>query len=258
MKKLNFAFLLLVASCSAPEKKEMVLQGAYKRLSEILSDGKKDSVMQATQNKIYTVDHLIFAGIGSDFVNYFGFGEYSIDNGKVKERILLLSVDSVVNSTPTTYMLEITQSDKGFKQVIRDIQTASGVLTFTEEYESASLGKSSKLDGAWRGIKVQSVKNADTTIFAISQYKVYESGNFIYGHTYADSVGRNITGIGYGTFEVINDSTINETVTLSTYDKPGETFLVNVEWIDDSHYRQTVSHGDVTFVEEYERIVKKD
>jgi len=258
MKKLNFALLLLIASCSTPDKKEIIVQGAYKRLSEILNDGKKDTVMQATQNKIYTTGHLIFAGITSDSIDYFGFGKYSIDSGKVQETIFFTSIEGATSGIASTFALEITKSDKGFKQVIRNVQTTLGVVTLTEEYENAGNGKSFWLDGAWRCTKAQTVKNGDTTTLTIDQYKFYESGRYVYGHTYGDSTGVNVTGIGYGPFEVVNDSTTREIVTLSTYDKPGSTFLIDLDRIDDSHYRQMVTHGDIIFVEEYERIAKRD
>jgi hypothetical protein len=258
MKKLLFLLPAVVLMfCTSADKKMASMQGAYKMLTQSWNDGKKDTSVQASQLKIYTDTHLMYAGIGSDSVDYYGIGEYSQTDGVVTEKILFTASDSSTNNEAELVNLEITKTDKGYQQIIRDIKVTDGTITLTETYETASQPVTSPLDGAWKCTKYTVIEKGDTTVYTIEQYKFYGAGNFMYGNTYADSTKRKQTGIGYGTFEKINDSKIKETVMVSTYSMTSRTFELTIELLDDSHYRQTIVDGNVTQIEEYERLKKQ-
>jgi hypothetical protein len=233
------------------------IQGAYSMLSQSFTDGTEENENKASQQKLYTDTHIIYAGINEDSVDYFGIGEYTISDGMVTETILYTSGDSTFNDEPNTVTLEVEKTDEGYKQVIRSMETNDGSYTLTETYAYTGNGQKSPLDGAWKCTSSTIVANSDTMTFNPVQYKVYADGNVIWAHTNTDSTGVHSTGIGYGTFETVNDSEIKESIQVSTYAIAGQTFTLSIEMPDANHFRQTIVGENATQIEEYERLNRK-
>ena len=250
---------LVLLYCASCDKGVTTMKGAFQMLSQTVNDGKKDSVYQSSQFKIYTDSHVMYVGIGADSSDYFGIGTYSVENGKVNETMFFTAGNATSNDKPTSYVLDIQKTDKGYKQVIREMQTDDGKFTVTEDYQNAGSATTSLLDGTWKETKLIIIAKGDTTVYTTgTQYKMYESGNFIFGSSFADSTGTKFTNVGYGTFEKVSDTQIKETIKVSTYRSiVGRTLNVEIKMIDATHFRQTIANGDGFNIEEYEKLTNK-
>ena len=115
-----FAIVLLtvIISCNNSantEKKEaMSMPGAYTMLSQIVNDGKKDTVYaNLKQLKIYTPDYMMYANVNpADSVSGFGIGTYSSDSGMIKENVIYNASDTSANDSPGSFTLIIEKTDK--------------------------------------------------------------------------------------------------------------------------------------------------
>jgi len=252
---------VLLLYCTPKEKPAeealSTIKGGYSMVSQSWTDGTEVTENRASQHKIYTDTHIIYAGINEDSVDYFGIGEYTINDGLVTETIFYTSGDTSSNDERNTVTLEIEKTENGYTQVIRNMETNDGTFTLTESYAYTGNGKSSIFDGAWKCTNMTIVANNDSTSGVPVQYKVYYDGNVIWAHTNSDSTGTQSTGIGYGTFETVSDTEIKETIQVSTYAIAGQTFTLVIEMPDANHFRQTITGDDVIQIEEYERIEKR-
>jgi hypothetical protein len=252
---------MVLLACSTSEKK-VSMAGAYQLLKQNANDGKKDTVWNSSQMKLFTDGHFMYGGISSDSTNFFGFGEYVYDNGMVTEKVIFTASDSSSNSEPQSYQLAISRNDKGYTQVIKDIGTTVK-YTLTEDYQNAGTGKVSPLDGAWKctTLTIISTKGDTTKVDFVkskaTQYKIYSDGNIIFGGNWTDPDGLKHTAIGYGTFESVNDKLIKESPKLSTYKIAGQTLDLAIEMPDANHFKQTITDGSGSSIEEYERLAKK-
>ena len=90
------------------------------------------------------------------------------------------------------------------------------------------------------------------------QYKTYNAGHFMWGHTFADSTNKLHTGMGYGTFEMNGTNKVKENVSVSTYYQArGKSFDIDIEMNGADEFKQTIteSNGDKG-VEVYQRLKK--
>lgn len=257
MKKDHYVFLALVLLyCTSCDKGVTSMRGAYQMMSQTINDGKKDSSIHASQFKIYTDSHVMFAGISSDSSDYFGIGTYSIEKGKVNENFFFTAANDSSDDKPSSFVLDVQKTDKGYKQVIHGMQTDNSEFTVTEEYENSGTAVTSPMDGIWKETKLTFIEKGDTTTLStMVQYKIYDSGNFMFGGTYTDSTGTKSTRVGYGTFDMVSDNNLKETIKVSTYTGiVGMTLDVAIEIIDPTHFRQTlVANGNYS-IEDYEKI----
>src|SRR4029078_4828712 len=132
-------------------------------------------------------------------VGSFGVGVYSSKTDTLTENVFYSASDSSKDETNHTYKLAIEKTAKGYKQVIPDIANTAGEhFKLTEEYEAAGTDTKTPLDGIWKLTKYVSVNGKDSAVQSITQYKAYYGGQVIWGHTYADSLKKTHTGIGFG------------------------------------------------------------
>lgn len=236
------------------------MKGAYFMNSQTVNDGKQDiKYTDLKQLKIYTDSFFIYAQVNpTDSVSSFGVGTYTSDTGTVIENVIYSARDSIINSGPSTFKLNITKTPDGYTQVIPHIVSDSQDYRLTEEYRSVGKDETSPLDGVWKQTDFYLVKGNDTARSPRTQYKAFYKGYFVYGHTYKDSANKSFTGIGFGTFKMDGDNRVNETDLNSTYSiQVGQTFPVDIELNGSNKYRQTIVNPDSSkSIETYERLKK--
>jgi hypothetical protein len=259
MKLFCAALLLLFASCNNEDKKESVsMPGAYSMLSQHVKGDKVDTSYSLQQLKIFTGDYMMYANINSpDSVSSFGVGTYTAAGDSVLETVLFNAYDSTSDDTARTYTLHIEKTDKGYKQVIREIGSADNKVTLTEEYGSVGTGSSSPLDGAWKQVKRYWIKGTDTTSYTPVQYKFFWSGHCAWGNVWTDSTNKKYTGIGFGTFTLTGDK-LKESMKASTYwDVRGQDFDITIAMDGKDGFTQTMNNSDGTkSLEVYVRMKK--
>lgn len=242
MKKLFIVLLGLAAIGCNREKEVPQLTGAYSQLSATLKGNGIDTTTVDKQLKIYTSNYMMYAFFSEDdSVSAFGIGTYSAEPGLIKENIFFTADDSTFNFTLRDYTLEIENTDTGFKQVIQEIGD-SLKYQLTEVYERTGTAQTTPLDGAWQLASFTSITSGDTIKRDITAYKVYYAGNFMFGNSYHDSTKFHHTGIGYGTFEYVNDTQIKESVKVSTYKTlTGKTFNISIARNGPNQFTQTLT-----------------
>ncbi len=166
----------------------------------------------------------------ADSVSSFGVGSYTADKGMVTENRIYSSSDTTYTTEAADFKLNITKTPDGYEQVIPEIVTDSVKYKLTEVYQAVGTSKKSTLDGVWKETNSYTYIGNDTTKNIRTQYKAFYDGYFMFGHTLTDSLSKHHTGIGFGTFEMSNDTTANETDLNSTYSIiAGNSFKVHVE-----------------------------
>lgn len=91
-----------------------------------------------------------------------------------------------------------------------------------------------------------------------TQYKVYGSGYFAFGGTYADSTNKTHTGMGYGNFAMTGTNKSKETVLVSSYSQVrGQVIDIDIEMNGTDEYQQSFTTPDgYKLVEVYQRMKK--
>ena len=149
------------------------------------NDGTKDTLLKKEQLKIYSDRYMMYASPrATDSFGEYGIGTYSQQGDTVKEFIFYTSTAGEVRDTAT---LEISKLPNGYKQVIRYVDSASTFI-LTEEYDKVGKEPETKLDGAWRQVKdiFINAKGDTTTNQTKTQFKVYQSGYFIWANPNKD------------------------------------------------------------------------
>ena len=261
-----FALVLLAVfgscnnSATTAPKEAMRITGAYTMLSQTVNDGKKDTMYtNLKQLKIYTPDYMMYANVNpADSVSGFGIGTYRSDSGKITEKVIYNASDTSANDNPGSFTLLIEKTDKGYNQIIAEMETSAHTkIKLTEAYEAAGTATTTPLDGAWKEVKAYGIKGKDTAVRTITQYKTYYAGHFIFGHTYKDSANKLHTGMGYGTFSMDGANKIKENVMASNYGViRGKSFDIAIEMTGADAYKQTIIENGEIGVEFYERLKK--
>lgn len=237
------------------------MPGVYKMLSQSLKSSKLDtSITSLQQLKIYTADHMIYANFNpADSISSFGVATYTADKDTVTENVIYNASDSSKSDTPGSFKLAIEKTEKGYKQIIADMQMQGGEkMTLTEAYESVGTKATSALDGVWKITKAYNINGKDTSLNNAVQYKMYAGGYFIFGHTYSDSAKKTHTGMGYGTFTMTGSNKSKEMVVVSTYYQiRGQAVDLDIEMNGADAYTQTITGKDGSkSVEIYQRLKK--
>jgi len=263
--KLFFAAtaMLALTGCNNADKTETTnasMPGAYKMLSQSLKSSKLDTTTNSLQQlKMYSADYMMYANFNpADSISSFGIGTYTADKDTVTENVIYNASDSSKSDSPGSFKLAIEKTDKGYKQVISDLQMQSGEkMKLTEDYESIGTTVASTLDGAWKITKAYYVNGKDTSKNDAVQYKMYADGHFIFGHTYSDSAKKTHTGMGYGTFAMTGNKS-KETVLVSTYYQiRNQSVDLDIEMNGNDAYTQTITNKDGSkSVEMYQRLKK--
>lgn len=250
--------LLFIVACSKPKKETPVIAGAYNMISHsnTAEDGTVTNSVGFQQLKIFTKHYMMYVLFNNnDSIASFGIGTYKAEPGGITENVIYNATDSIVNTTGGVYELEIEMKPNGYQQTIIDENNTGEKTKSIEVYESVGTTSTSPLDGAWREIRTYNIDNGDTSVFTMTQYKAYYAGHFMYGHTFEDATGKTHTGMGFGTFEMVNDDQTKEVVTVSTYGTGGRTFEIEIEFNGPDEYKQTiVDENGVKNVEIYRRM----
>ena len=263
MKPFIFSFLVFgLISCSSADSVKPEMPGVYSMLSQTIDDGTDKTVLKdLKQLKIYTDDHFMYVQANeSNSIYSFGLGTYSVnDSNYVLENSIYSASDSIFNSDPRTYKLDITTSIDGYRQFIPEITIGGLKSTLTEEYRRSGTGTTTPLDGVWKETNFYIVNGNDTISNERTQFKAFYDGYFMYGQYYTvDSIKQHKTGMGYGSFKMENDHQIMETDLNSSYSiVPGQIFTIEIEMMDENHYKQTLTQKDGSkHIEVYEKLRK--
>ncbi len=236
------------------------MPGAYKMLSQSVKGGKVDTTYNNLQQlKMYTDDYMMYANFNpADSVSGFGIGSYTVNKDTVTESVVYSANDTAKNDTPRDFKLAITKTEKGYKQLIHDIQWGDQKISLTEDYETVGTATKSALDGTWKQIKSYSITGKDTTAGTSTQFKMYAGGYFMFGNTYSDSAKKNHTGMGYGKFAMTGTNKSKESVLVSTYYQVrGQEVDLDITMNGADEYTQTIKWKDgSTGVEVYQRMKK--
>lgn len=263
MKK-NFLWILFAfaAACSgtAKQKDAPSMTGAYQMLSQsVKGDNADTTFINLQQLKIYTPDYMMYVKINpADSVAAFGIGSYTADTGSITENIIYSAANTSVTTAVKPFSLEIQKTDKGYKQMINDVQQQGKKYTITEDYEEVGTNDSTAIDGAWEQTRFMNVKGMDTNFSGPKQFKVYYKGHFVWGNTYTDAAGNKSTHIGFGTFTMQGSNMIKETVAASSYsDLKGRTVDIDVVMDGNDGYTQTILNPDSSKTTEVYKRLKK-
>ena len=264
----NFIFLLVICftACqnnttnnedNGSDSTDLEMKGAYSMTKQIGNDGTKDTLLKKEQLKIYSDRYMMYASPrATDSFGEYGIATYSQAGDTVKEYIFYTSTAGEVKDTAR---LEISKLPNGYKQVIRYVDSTSTFI-LTEEYDKVGKEPKSALDGAWRQVKDIYVNGKGDTTRNITktQFKIYESGYFIWANPNKDPASNNFySAYGYGTFKMLNDTTTQETNINSTFYSQlvGKPVDISIKFNGNDAYAQTIrsSNGDKS-VELYERL----
>ena len=267
----NFIFFLLIflfIACQNPsdsnsenkntdDSTKMDMKGAYSMTKQIGNDGTKDTLLKKEQLKIYSEHYMMYASPrATDSFGEYGIATYSQDGNKVTEYIFYTSTAGEVKDTA---VLEISNLPNGYKQVIKYVDS-NGTFTLTEDYDKVGKEPATNLAGAWKQTKDIFIdKKGDTTRnITKTQFKIYESGYFIWANPNKDPSSNNFySAYGYGTFKMLNDTTSQETNINSTFYSQlvGKPVDIDIKFDGSDKYKQTIRgpNGEKS-VELYEKL----
>jgi len=235
------------------------MKGAYSMLTQKVNINGADSILSTQQFKIYTDRHFMYAhAIPGDSLADFGIGTYRIQGGKVIEYPFYTAQSGPVQDS---FTLTINQAADGYAQTFNLPPDSQGrQYTLIEDYRNAGRNVRSPLDGAWRMTRQTYYPAGGNPVMAsnLVQYKVYESGHFIWASSSIDSATqRRVAAFGYGTFKMKGPNKAVETNTQSTYRTmlEGTPVTLQLVFTGKDHYQQTITGPDGgRQVEEYERL----
>lgn len=242
---------------NAKDTSDFQIQGAYSMLKQVGNDGTKDTLLKKEQLKIYSDQYMMYASPrATDSFGEYGIALYKRRGNQVNEYIFYTSSAGEVKDTA---LLEIAKLQNGYRQVIR-YQDSAGVFVITEDYEKVGKEARTALDGAWKQVKnIQiNAKGDTTTNSASNQFKVYESGYFIWANPVRDPSSNNFTSVyGYGTYKWLDNKRTQETNISSTFSSQlvGRPVDIDIEFDGTDKYKQTINgpQGEKS-VEMYERL----
>lgn len=230
--------------------------GVYRMKKQVANDGKKDTLLKNEQLKIYTEKYMMYASPHStDSFGEYGIATYNVLGDSVRENMFYTSSTGALKDTA---ILKINKSGDGYTQVI-DYSDKNGKLMLTEEYSNVGQSIQSPLDGAWKQVRniTLSVKGDTLRDTAVTQFKVYLSGHFIWANPSKDPASNNFkAAYGYGTFRLDSANKMEETNINSTYKElVGHPVGIEFEKKGNDSYQQTIrtASGDKG-IEVYERL----
>lgn len=244
--------MLLTASYSYSQANKS-MKGAYALTRQTVND----TAMPIQQMKLYTEKYMIYAHpIPGDSLADYGIGTYKMQDGKVFEYVFYTSSGGAHNDT---VKLDITKKGNGYSQLINFPSDSGRSFILVEDYDNVSKNARTSMDGAWK--QTQSVyipKNGKADTSQVTQFKVFESGNFIWANTVQDSATHKPkSAFGYGTFLMNGNNQLVETNTNSTYktDLVQKPVTLQIEWKGKDNFKQSITwpNGDKS-IEYYERL----
>jgi hypothetical protein len=257
MKFLSAIALTICLMTAFYSNSQQGMKGAYVMTKQVMNNGTTDSVSGIEQIKIFTDRYMIYAhALPGDSLADYGIGTYKTKKDGIAEQVFHTASGGAHNDT---FQVNITRTNNGYEQRI-DFTQGANKLLLTEYYKNVSRNITSPLDGAWKQTRmVYTPKNgAATTEMHPTQFKVFQSGHFIWVNTYKDSASNKpASAFGYGTFEMLGNSRVKESNTNSTYayDLVGKPVTLQLEFTGKNAYKQTLVYSSgATGVEYYERL----
>ncbi len=247
--------LLFLLSTAVVAQQPNNMKGAYALVKQSLNMGNGDTVIQNEQMKLFTDRYMIYAHKSQDTLASFGVGTNNFSNGKIVENVFF----SEDGAQKQAYELAISKAAEGYRQVI-NMKTPDGKnLILTEDYKNIGKAISSPLDGAWKLVKVErKSKDGKTSVDeSQTQFKMYESGNFIWAaHNKDVPPNQRGSGFGYGTFEMKSSSKAIETNTKSSYSSIlGTPIKLKIKFIGKDTFEQSIDWQDgIMEKETYQRL----
>lgn len=261
MKLLLAMLLLIVIGCKTGEKKEPInMPGVYKMLSQNIKNETRDtSFTSREQLKIFTEDFMMYANVTPpDSAGAFGVATYTVSQDTVIENVIYSAAYTTNDATPRKYNLMVEKTDKGFNQIIPEIEMQGQNYKLTEMYESTGTNVKSPLDGAWKQVRRYQVNKNDTAIMSGVEYKAYYGGYVIWGQTWSDTADVNHTAIGYGKFEMVSPNKVKESMIASTSSTvKGHDFDIAIEMNGTDEFTQIINESGTKYVEVYQRLKKQ-
>jgi len=233
------------------------MKGTYSTMIPATPASSGDSVIQKEQFKMYTDHHMIYVYPQStDSLAIYGIGTYEIRDGKVIENVFHTSLNGPKKDT---FTLHIDKSDKGYQQVIEYVSNYNKRYFLRENYKKVGKAITSPLDGAWKLTKSSTIdKNGNVVVNRkITQFKLYQSGNFVWVNTYPNQKGHSTNSrFGYGEFEMNGSSSFKEINANSTHSSLVDTpVLVDLKFLNKDMYQQTIQlENDSRLVEVYRKL----
>jgi len=254
---LFFAALLSCLLIGCKKNKNLSMTGVYTLQKQWISGGGNDSVYKKTQIKIYTAHQFIYAGITPDSAVSFGVGNYKADSGnRVVENEFYSSYRL---DTSRMFKVDITLTDSGFTQKIPAIATIKGVkYDLMEKYSKTPSGDTTKLDGLWKMTKSILVNGKDTLKKEVTQYKIFQGGNFLFAGRYqVDKPAIQFkNNFGYGSFSLNGSDLVEENTIASDVSALKHKFNIKIAFSGDNEYTQVISDAknNSQSIETYVRI----
>lgn len=263
MKKTLFCCVIsaVISSCVNSDKIPD-MEGTYFMSTQTLNNGQKDTkYTDLKQLKMYTGQFYMYTQVNpKDSVSGFGVGTYTTnkDSGTITETVIYRADDSTFRDDPAKYVLNISITADGYRQEIPEIQMDSVKYKLTEEYQRTGDSTKTALDGVWKETRSVVINGNDTAVNQRVQFKAYYRGYFMFGQYVENPSSTFRTGMGFGTFKMINDNEIEETDLNSTYAIiTGHSFKVKIQMDGADKYSQTILNADgTTGIEYYERLKK--
>ena len=187
----------------------------------------------------------------------FGVGNYKPDSGnRVIEKEFYSSYRL---DTSRAFKVDITKTDTGFTQKIPAIATIKGVkYDLMEQYSKSPSGDTTKLDGLWKMSKSYLVTGKDTVKKEVTQYKIFQGGQFLFAGRYLvdKSANKFKNNFGYGSFSLKGDDLVEENTIASDASALKRKFNIKVAFSGDSEYTQVISDAknNQQSIETYVRI----
>ena len=234
------------------------MQGAYSMIKQMVSDGTTDSLRKREQFKIYTDRYMIYASSQlTDSLADYGIGTYKMQDGKLIEYVFFTSSDG---ARKDSFELKINKTGDGYTQIIEFPADSQGrKFILTEDYKHVGKAATTPLDGAWKQTKVMyTPKNGSTiTDENPTQFKVYQSGHFIWANTTQDSAtNKPVSFFGYGSFTMEGKNKSKEINTNSSFvsDLVAKPVMLQLEFIGKDVYQQTILTPEGKQIEVYQRL----
>ncbi|WP_183567211.1 hypothetical protein [Mucilaginibacter sp. SP1R1] len=247
--------IVIIAGCKSPKTETPTQAGTYKLDKQMVSGGGKDTVYARKQMKIYTGSYFMYAAMAPDSSVGFGVGTYKMDSvNKIVEHNIYSSrlLDSSVN-----FNLAISRTNDGYTQVIPGIVKVHNVsYKMIENYTKVAATDTSALDGLWKMDAAYSVTGKDTVKQTPTQFKIFESGHFMFIHRYpVNKEGNKFkNGFGYGVFSLKND-TLREEDQLSNHAQlQNRKFVIKITFNGNDEYSQVIKDSTGRSIEVYKRL----
>ena len=263
MKKttiVGFAMAALLASCSQPEA-PVSQAGVYSMDKVVWNYGGKDNESSAadghTQFKIYTAESYFYIGESKDSAVSFGVGSYTQKDANNIEEVNIFNTTTL--DTAVTAKLTITKSEKGYNQKIAALMINGVQWSSSEDYTKLEGAGTTDLDGLWHQTKSINVTGQDSVVNTYNEYKVFQSGHFMWAARAVTDTTTNVMAnhIGKGSFTLSN-GTLIEDLTFSSNRAWIGKFNIPVTFNGPDEFTQTISDtvNKVISIKTYKRVSK--